>query len=262
MVHTPTNDFIRNLNIKEGETLTMDCPICNGVKKFTATNKEGLVLYNCYRNSCDVKGATITNMLAETVKNKIQGKEEKVEQKKFEMPEYITDGNNSYVQRFIRRWGLNINLMYDVKNKRAVFPIYKNGRMIDAIGRALYNAQPKWYKYGGMAKYYSYCINPSKSVSVVVEDVVSAITVSMSFPQAEGVAILGTSLSYAHKEFMQRYDKVMIALDPDAKKKTLAFTKEMRNYVDDVVAINLVDDIKYKKDTDMNTIRRTIASWN
>ena len=71
-----------------------------------------------------------------------------------------------------------------------------------------------------------------------------------------------TSLSYAHKEFMQRYDKVMIALDPDAKKKTLAFTKEMRNYVDDVVAINLVDDIKYKKDTDMNTIRRTIASWN
>ena len=25
---------------------------------------------------------------------------------------------------------------------------------------------------------------------------------------------------------------------------------------------NLVDDIKYKKDTDMNTIRRTIASWN
>jgi hypothetical protein len=36
----------------------------------------------------------------------------------------------------------------------------------------------------------------------------------------------------------------------------------MRNYVDDVVAINLVDDIKYKKDTDMNTIRRTIASWN
>ena len=44
MVHTPTNDFIRNLNIKEGEPLTMDCPICNGVKKFTATNKEGLVL--------------------------------------------------------------------------------------------------------------------------------------------------------------------------------------------------------------------------
>ena len=61
-----------------------------------------------------MKGATITNMLAETVKNKIQGKEEKVEQKKFEMPEYITDGNNSYVQRFIRRWDLNINLMYDV----------------------------------------------------------------------------------------------------------------------------------------------------
>ncbi len=59
------------------------------------------------------------------------------------MPEYITDGNNAYVQRFKRRWDLNIELLYDCKSQRAVFPIYKNGRVVDAIGRALYNAQPK-----------------------------------------------------------------------------------------------------------------------
>ena len=79
MVNKPTNDFIRGLDVKEGETLTLDCPICNGVKKFTATNKDGLIIYNCYRNSCDVKGATLTPMLVETIKNKIQGKEEIVE---------------------------------------------------------------------------------------------------------------------------------------------------------------------------------------
>ena len=79
-------------------------------------------------------------MLVETIKNKIQGVEEKVTPKKFEMPEYITDGNNAYVQRFKRRWDLNIELLYDCKSQRAVFPIYKNGRVVDAIGRALYNA--------------------------------------------------------------------------------------------------------------------------
>tara|TARA_X000001388_G_scaffold19898_1_gene13159 strand:- start:563 stop:1351 length:789 start_codon:yes stop_codon:yes gene_type:complete len=260
MVHTPTNDFIRNLNIKEGETLTMDCPICNGVKKFTATNKEGLVLYNCYRNSCDVKGATITNMLAETVKNKIQGKEEKVEQKKFEMPEYITDGNNSYVQRFIRRWDLNINLMYDVKNKRAVFPIYKNGRLIDAIGRALYNAQPKWYKYGGMAKYYSYCINPSKSVSVVVEDVVSATVVGENLIGVTGVALLGTSLLKEHKEYLDTFDKVIVALDPDALGKTIEYTKELKSYCDpsEVYGLHIEDDLKYKRQKDFDKLKEMI----
>ena len=177
MVSKPTNDFIRGLDVKEGETITIDCPICNGVKKFTATNKDGLILYNCYRNSCDVKGATLTPMLVETIKNKVQGIEETVEPKRFEMPEYITDGNNAYVQRFKRRWDLNIELLYDCKSQRAVFPIHKNGRVVDAIGRALYNAQPKWYKYGGTAKYYSYCIKPSQSIAVVVEDVVSAIMI-------------------------------------------------------------------------------------
>ena len=79
MINKPTNDFIRRLDVKEGETITIDCPICDGVKKFTATNKDGLILYNCYRNSCDVKGATLTPMLVETIKNKIQGIEETVE---------------------------------------------------------------------------------------------------------------------------------------------------------------------------------------
>ena len=68
--------------------------------------------------------------------------------KKFVMPEYITDGNNAYVQRFKEGWDLNIELLYDCKDSRAVFPIYNNGRLVDAIGRALYNAHPKWYSTG------------------------------------------------------------------------------------------------------------------
>lgn len=260
MVNKPSNDFIRRLDVKEGETITLDCPICDGVKKFTATNKEGLIIYNCYRNSCDVKGATMTPMLVDTIKNKIQGVEERVTPKKFEMPEFITDGNNAYVQRFKRRWGLNIEVLYDCKSQRAVFPIHKNGRVVDAIGRALYNAQPKWYKYGGAAKYYSYCIKPSKSVAVVVEDVVSATVVGENFIGVTGVALLGTSLLKEHKEYIDTFDKVIVALDPDAVGKTIQYTKELKSYCDpsEVYGLQIEDDLKYKRQKDFDKLREMI----
>ena len=260
MVNKPSNDFIRRLDVKEGETLTLDCPVCNGVKKFTATNKDGLIIYNCYRNSCDVKGATLTPMLVETIKNKIQGKEEIVETKKFEMPEYITDGNNAYVQRFKRRWDLNIELLYDCKSQRAVFPIYKNGRVIDAIGRALYNAQPNWFKYGWAAKYYSYCIRPSKSIAVVVEDVVSATVVGENLIGVTGVALLGTNLLKEHKEYLDTFEIVIVALDPDAVGKTIEYTKELKSYCDpsEVYGLQIEDDLKFKRQKDFDKLREMI----
>ena len=260
MVHEPSREFIEGLNVKEGESITIDCPVCNGVKKFSATNKEGLILYNCYRNSCDVKGAQLTSMLVDTIKNKIQGVEEVEDSKKFEMPEFITDGNNSYVQRFRRRWDLRIELLYDVKSKRAVFPIYKNGRVIDAIGRALHDTQPKWYKYGGKAKYYSYCINPSEGIAVVVEDVVSATVVGETLAGITGVALLGTNLLKEHKEYLDTFDKVIVALDPDALGKTIEYTKELKSYCDpsEVYGLHIEDDLKYKRQKDFDKLKEMI----
>ena len=261
MVHKPSREFIEGLDIKEGESITIDCPVCNGVKKFSATNKEVLILYNCYRNSCDVKGATMTPMLVETIKNKIQGLDEVEKDRKFEMPEYITDGNNSYVQRFRRRWDLRMELLYDVKSKRAVFPIYQNGRVIDAIGRALYNAQPKWYKYGGKAKYYSYCISPSESIAVVVEDVVSATVVGETLAGITGVALLGTSLLREHKEYLDSFDTVIVALDPDAMSKTIEYTRELQSYCDpsEVLALHIEDDLKYRREKDFDKLRELVG---
>ena len=48
--------FLEELDLEEGKTLTMDCPVCKGKKKFTATRVEDAILYNCFRNSCMVKG--------------------------------------------------------------------------------------------------------------------------------------------------------------------------------------------------------------
>ena len=73
MPSIPSQDFLEGINVKEGESLTLDCPKCNGVKKFSISNQDGLLLYNCYRASCDVKGSYMTNMLADTIKKKLQG---------------------------------------------------------------------------------------------------------------------------------------------------------------------------------------------
>tara|TARA_B100001250_G_C19797218_1_gene789337 strand:- start:1211 stop:2008 length:798 start_codon:yes stop_codon:yes gene_type:complete len=261
MVHEPSREFIEGLGVKEGESVTIDCPVCNGIKKFSVTNQEGLLLYNCYRNSCDIKGAHLTPMLVDTIKNKIQGLEEVEKDRKFEMPEYITDGNNSYIQRFRRRWNLRVELMYDVKSKRAVFPIYQNGRIIDAIGRALFNAQPKWYKYGGKAKHYSYCINPCESIAVVVEDVISATVVGEEITGVTGVALLGTSLLKEHKEYLDTFDKVVVALDPDALGKTIEYTKELKSYCEpsEVYGLHIEDDLKYKREKDFNKLREMVG---
>ena len=68
MPNLPSRDFLQNLDIKEGETINMDCPKCDGVKKFSVSNLDGMLLYNCYRASCDVKGSFLTNMLVDTIK--------------------------------------------------------------------------------------------------------------------------------------------------------------------------------------------------
>ena len=53
--------FLEELDLEEGKTLTMDCPVCKGKKKFTATRVDNVILYNCFRNSCTsrVKGKSV-----------------------------------------------------------------------------------------------------------------------------------------------------------------------------------------------------------
>ena len=75
------------------------------------------------------------------------------------------------------------------------------------------------------------------------------------FPSHDlGVAVLGTSLSEAHKQYLSRFTTVIIALDPDALPKTLQFAKELRGYVNHVKVLRLTDDLKYRNPTDIDNL--------
>ena len=236
------NTYISDLNIGIGESKRLNCPACNGYKTFTVTNNMGQMLWNCYKSSCQLSGSKRMPLSANDIKMHTQVTERNSEP--FVMPEYIVpyDRENYYDIPSDR-------LMYDVKEHRVVFPVVHEGRVVDANGRSLGKRIPKWKRYGKSDLPF---VAGHGKVAVVVEDCVSASVLDGEV--YVGVAVLGTSLSESHKKYLSRFSTAIIALDPDALPKTMAFAKELRAYVNDVKVLRLEDDLKYKKRNDIENL--------
>ena len=257
--------YIEDLDLGEGDTVRGDCPDCGGKNTFTANKSGGAVLYNCYKLGCKISGVHTVGMTAADIQARMQEVEQdkpKPKVEAMELPEYVTRSNSpigsSKLNAFRDKWDLHDQgLMYDIKDRRAVFPIFINGVMIDAVGRALAGVevdagtQPKWLRYTGKANYY---LSGTGNTVVVVEDVISAITVAkLGFT---GMAILGTSLSVAHMEQLGNYSQVIVALDPDAAHKTLRFRQEIEAWTGaTTIALRLDDDIKYRVESDIEQLK-------
>jgi len=171
----------------------------------------------------------------------------------FELPSSVMKhGGRTEVIDWCTRWDIDadeLNLLYDVKENRVVFPVVQDNNMVDATGRSLGKKLPKWKRYGNSGLPYSFGCG---SVAVVVEDCVSAAVVGSDV--LVGVAVLGTSLSESHKRYLMQFSTAIIALDPDALTKTLAFAKELRGYVSDVRVLRLIDDLKYRNPNDISNL--------
>ena len=246
--------YIEDLDLGEGDTVRGDCPDCGGKNTFTANKSGGAVLYNCYKLGCKISGVHTVGMTAADIQARMQEVEQDKPKPKveiMELPEYVVR-SGSGLDAFRDKWDLwDQGLMYDLKDRRAVFPIFINNVLIDAVGRALAGAEPKWLRYTGKANYF---IGGTGGTVVVVEDVISAITVAkLGFT---GMAILGTSLSVAHMEQLGNYSQVIVALDPDAAHKTLRFRQEIEAWTGaTTIALRLDDDIKYRVESDIEQLK-------
>ena len=246
--------YIEDLDLGEGDTVRGDCPDCGGKNTFTANKSGGAVLYNCYKLDCKISGVHTVGMTAADIQARMQEVEQDKPKPKveiMELPEYVVR-SGSGLDAFRDKWDLwDQGLMYDLKDRRAVFPIFINGVLVDAVGRALAGAEPKWLRYTGKANYF---IGGTGKTVVVVEDVISAITVAkLGFT---GMAILGTSLSVAHMEQLGNYSQVIVALDPDAAHKTLRFRQEIEAWTGaTTIALRLDDDIKYRVESDIEQLK-------
>ena len=264
---TSIRQFVIDLRLKESDRYRGDCPECRGKNTFTATNMLGDIKYNCFKLGCTVGGIHGTDMTAAEIHRRLEEQQLqraytniKKEKDTMEIPEYVVTPKASHTkyQRYIKRWGIAIgDTMYDVKDERVVFPIKHDGRIVDAVGRAVGKKQhPKWYRYTGEADYYT--IGEAKTL-LIVEDVVSAIVAFQEIPYVTAMAILGTSLSPKHMEKIGEYDKVIIALDPDAIGKTVEYRREIELWTGNkTVAMNLIDDIKYREYEDMDKLKELV----
>jgi len=236
------NMYINELDLSIGESKRLNCPSCNGYKTFTVTNNMGQMLWNCYKSSCQLSGSKRVSLSASDIKKHRQDVEK--DNEPFVMPEYIVpyDKENYYDIP-------KDKLMYDVKEHRVVFPVMHEGRIVDANGRSLGKRIPKWKRYGKSDLPF---VSGHGKVAVVVEDCVSASVLDSEV--YVGVAVLGTSLSESHKRYLSQFSTAIIALDPDALPKTMAFAKELRAYVNDVKVLRLQDDLKYKKKDDIENL--------
>ena len=241
---------ISDMNVPVGTTVRTKCPSC-GQRTFTVTNNMGSLVWNCFRMSCDLKGGTRVRMTVDDIRTQLSDAE-RFAGAEFDVPEYLVPANHDVITWASDTYGLDaaeLGLLYDVREHRAVFPIMHEGKIVDATGRALNKRLPKWRRYGKSGLPYAHGCG---KVAVVVEDCVSAAVVGGG--NFVGIAVLGTSLSDAHKKFLAQFSTAVIALDPDAVRKTLLMAKELRGHVDDVRVLYLTDDLKYRNPTDMTNL--------
>ena len=253
-------EHISDMYLVNGETKRTNCPVCGGVKTFTATNNLGQLVWNCYKAGCCVSGGTRTHLTSDDIRKSLGTVADETEAVTFQKPEWIVRDIDE-VSGFCDQWGIDpvaLGLLYDVREHRVVFPVVHNNIMVDATGRALGKKLPKWKRYGKNPLPYVYGCGKT---GVVVEDCVSAAIVGATGSSGcsesgvyVGVAVLGTSLSEAHKQYLSRFTTVVIALDPDALPKTLQFAKELRGYVNHVKVLRLTDDLKYRNPTDIDNL--------
>lgn len=251
--------FVDSLDVAVGLSYRCNCPQCGGKNTFTVTNDNGNLLYNCYKNSCPIAGVLHRNMDVHTIKARLMQANtsesyEEALQAKFNTSPYLTrmKPKSANVQDFLSKWNINQDdVLYDIRQDRVVFPVFtRTGTQVDAVGRSVLGRQPKWLRYAASPVPYTH---GKGRTAVIVEDAISAYVIgSIAGHLATGLALLGTQLTDFHKWYIGNYfDKVIVALDPDAADKTMSITKELRSIVPDAKALRLSDDIKYMNDQDI-----------
>ena len=258
--------YIKSLSLSDGQTFRTNCPECNRRNTLTVINDGGSLVYNCYGLGCSATGAVHVGMTAHEIQKRLARRQDtmaKPERETMVIPEYVTQAptDNALFNKFVQKWGLQgIRLMYDVKDQRVVFPILYKGRLVDAVGRSLTGKTPKWLRYTGTASVFELVYGEPNGTAILVEDVISAITVAKTFTGTTGLAILGTSLGAQHMEALDAYDRIVVALDRDAVSKTLEFKRTIESWTGNTTkALLLQDDIKYMVEDDMMNLKEAVC---
>jgi hypothetical protein len=237
-------EIIKSIPLKENSRLSMDCPFCYGKKKFSITNLDGRILWNCYRASCGCKGTFVVSRSVQACENKLKGYVPKIKTNEIPIPTILSDPNNhdiaiNYLKK-VNSFDAYEKKLCEIKycpsdNRVLFFNKHKTG----AVGRSLDNRKPKWKTYRNCTGIFE--VGTSKDdFCIVVEDVPSACSIAR-LPNVVGVSILGTNVSSLQRLLLSQYKRVVVALDKDASKKAIAMRDKIMT---DATVLLLEKDLK------------------
>ena len=224
-------------DLMEYQKIRINCPSCGGIKTFTATRTDGIVLYNCYKAGCNVSGKKRMLSSSRYIREKsiILPSQKKQE---FKIPDHFSVYLPKKMTRYCNENNINtdkVQLYHDVKLDRAVFPIFDvkinegslptiTPKIIDAVGRSLSKYGAKWHRYSNSGLPF---ICGEGETCYVVEDSASAVAVSQ---HGIGLALLGTNLSNEVLDIVIKYPYVIVCLDKDASSKAIRMKNRIAQF--------------------------------
>lgn len=227
------NDYLTNINLYIGETLRDECPKCKKDNTFTATNMGSYILYNCYHADCSLSGKIQEGIN----KSSFKTSKDKVVEEKFDVNNYffVDIDRNEKAVKYIKSTNSfdaylekRANIVYDLKQDRAVFLIFKGQQVVDACGRKLGKYGSKWHRYGSTKLPFVVQGKQNSRTAAIVEDCASACAVSCV---CSGLALLGTHLTDQSLECIKEFDSAIVCLDKDASTKSIKIAQQIKPYM-------------------------------
>ncbi len=240
-------------DLKPRTSKRVDCPNCGGKNTLSLTNLGTVVLFYCFRATCNVKGKKVVDISIDSIRDAFLNTPPKKSIMSLDnflfIPEILgKDRIKEYLHK-VNCWEAyrdgRADIRYDPHEDRIVFIIYEtnNPVPVSACGRKLSGEGPKWKRYGkGVTPFICQLNQETKSDTlIIVEDCCSACAASA---YADTAALLGTFLQANYlKEFLH-YDNFIIALDKDASKLAFSMQRELHFYRKTKIVL-LEEDLKY-----------------
>jgi len=227
-------DYVNGLSIASEGRLRMDCPACGKKNTFSVSDSNGERLWFCFHADCGVRGRTGFRIRSDTPYHPLLRKTTPVREPlcepEFQLPDTIVPVSRSEeAVRYLKRVNAydaylagRVDIRYDFRMNRVVYLIKDGRRTVDAAGRSLVNAKPKWWRYGKSGNPF---VCGSQRLGVILEDCASACYISDIM---SGIALLGTNLQDSHLPTLRHYDRLLVALDKDATKKALELVRRLQ----------------------------------
>jgi hypothetical protein len=243
-------EVVQTYNVQSGTTHRVNCPFCGGKKTFSITKKDGSLVWNCFKASCDASGIRYEGRTPTEIREYLIGRKQVIEKQTPNIPEIQSDPKHheKVINYLIKVNSLQayasgrIKISYAPTEDRVLF--FTSDRQ-GCVGRTLKeHTRPKWKAYGDFNSLLS--VGYAKT-AVVVEDAASACAVGAT-DNYTGVALLGTHLSFTQRNLLKRYEKVIVCLDKDASKKAISLLKQLRGIVPSSVVFLTRDLKSYQPD--------------